>query len=139
MYNLNSWFYPADLNRIEGRVQEVYLTIASLVDVHLPFPSNTQYPGNNVYPSEPFKVKEDWDEFDLPFVEEIDRIKRNIIFLTTLLIAPSDFPDLQVGKRLFDFNEANKLDVALDAIISGIDKTTFRYANESYSGDTIWL
>jgi hypothetical protein len=121
-YNLSSRYTCEDINRVEAKTKELWDLIYA---VNPNITSITE--------------KTDWDYLDIPLLLDIDRVKNNIMLLPAHYIKPSQFPNLLLGERIFNFVVANKLEVALELMEEIIDKAELRFSNEGYSGDTIWL
>ena len=140
MFSLSSKYSFEDLNRVEGKIEELKESINSVFGYTPDYPME-DYPIED-YPKKTIDLKDlklDWDEKDFPYLDEIDRIKQNIIKLTEYFIIPYNFQELEFGKRFFDFKEANKLEFDLNAVEKALDQALIKFSGESYSGDTIWL
>lgn len=116
LYNYTDW------NRIETKINEIWAELDAL--------------GSGI-PA--ITSKTDWDEYDFPFVEELDRIKGNIMILVQYGFVPYDLLTFEYDKIYFDYIEANKLELNLERVESAIDRAEIRHSGEGYSGDTIWL
>lgn len=115
-YNYSDW------NRIETKIDEIRI---ALNDIGAVVPAITS--------------KTDWDNYDFPFVEELDRIKGNIEILKQYGFTPYNWQTFEYDKIYFDYIEANKLESNLLGVEEVLDRAEIRYCGEGYSGETIWL
>jgi hypothetical protein len=125
---MKTFFEYTDFQDVEDRIEALNNEVSPFTDI-------------------PTFIKKTWALNEFPYINEVDRIERAIGDLQTYFINPSCFitpkvwletPTSIVYKN-YSWSDYQRWLNNLNCIETYKEQIEYRFAGESYSGDSIWL